>query len=137
MFFVRWIAVRLEFVGICVSFSAALFAVVGRDLPSLFVSPDKIGLTISYSLAINQILNWFVRMTSDMESNIVSVERMKEYSQITTEVLYLSLPLSNATDTVYSRQSGSVLANDRRQTGRQQDIYNWSTTKPDIAQIYI
>lgn len=31
-------------------------------------------------------LNWMVRMTSDLESNIVAVERVKEYSETKTEV---------------------------------------------------
>ncbi|XP_023254205.1 canalicular multispecific organic anion transporter 2-like, partial [Seriola lalandi dorsalis] len=30
-------------------------------------------------------LNWMVRMTSDLESNIVAVERVKEYSETKTE----------------------------------------------------
>lgn len=76
----------MEFVGICVTFFAAMFAVIGREYPSWGVSADAIGLSISYSLAINQVLNWFVRMTSDLESNIVSVERLKEYSEIAMEV---------------------------------------------------
>lgn len=33
-------------------------------------------------------LNWMVRMTSDLESNIVAVERVKEYSETPTEVRY-------------------------------------------------
>lgn len=31
-------------------------------------------------------LNWMVRMTSDLENNIVAVERVKEYSETKTEV---------------------------------------------------
>ena len=31
-------------------------------------------------------LNWMVRMTSDLETNVVSVERMKEYTETATEV---------------------------------------------------
>lgn len=31
-------------------------------------------------------LNWLVRMMSDLESNIVAVERVKEYSKTETEV---------------------------------------------------
>lgn len=31
-------------------------------------------------------LNWMVRMTSDLESNIVAVERVKEYSETKIEV---------------------------------------------------
>lgn len=31
-------------------------------------------------------LNWMVRMTSDLENNIVAVERVKEYSETKPEV---------------------------------------------------
>ena len=31
-------------------------------------------------------LNWLVRMTSDLETQVVSVERVKEYTEIDTEV---------------------------------------------------
>ena len=31
-------------------------------------------------------LNWLVRMTTDLETNIVSVERVKEYTETPTEV---------------------------------------------------
>jgi len=33
-------------------------------------------------------LNWMVRTTSDLETNIVAVERIKEYSETETEVSY-------------------------------------------------
>lgn len=38
-------------------------------------------------------LNWMVRMTSDLETNIVAVERVKEYSESETEVSFQSLNL--------------------------------------------
>ncbi|MGH0142266.1 UNVERIFIED_CONTAM: hypothetical protein FKN15_075910 [Acipenser sinensis] len=34
-------------------------------------------------------LNWMVRMTSDLESNIVAVERVKEYSETKTEAPWI------------------------------------------------
>ena len=34
---------------------------------------------------ITQALNWAVRMTSDLETNIVAVERIKEYTETPTE----------------------------------------------------
>ena len=40
-------------------------------------------------LLLNQvtvILDWMVRMASDLESNIVSVERIKEFTDAATEV---------------------------------------------------
>jgi len=43
------------------------------------------GLTITYAMQITQTLNWLVRMTSDIETNIVSVERINEYSQLKPE----------------------------------------------------
>ena len=40
---------------------------------------------------MTQALNWLVRMTSDLETNIVSVERTKEYSDLPNEVCILIL----------------------------------------------
>lgn len=31
-------------------------------------------------------MNWMIRMISDLESNIIAVERVKEYSKTKTEV---------------------------------------------------
>ncbi|XP_020285956.1 multidrug resistance-associated protein 1 isoform X1 [Pseudomyrmex gracilis] len=77
----RWLAVRLEMVGNLIIFFAALFAVLGRDT----MSPGLVGLSVSYALQITQTLNWLVRMTSDVETNIVAVERIKEYGETTQE----------------------------------------------------
>lgn len=60
-----------------------MFAVAGRST----LSPGLVGLSISYALNVTQALNWLVRMTSDVEANIVAVERIKEYSQIEQVVL--------------------------------------------------
>uniref|UniRef100_A0ABM0MB34 Canalicular multispecific organic anion transporter 2-like n=1 Tax=Saccoglossus kowalevskii TaxID=10224 RepID=A0ABM0MB34_SACKO len=73
----RWLALRLEFVGNCVVFFAALFAVIGRES----LNPGIVGLSITYALQITQSLNYMVRMTSELETNIVAVERVKEYSE--------------------------------------------------------
>ena len=40
-------------------------------------------------------MNWLVRMTSDLEANIVAVERVKEYSEIPSEVI-LQTDLDNS-----------------------------------------
>ncbi|XP_062570070.1 multidrug resistance-associated protein 1-like isoform X1 [Saccostrea cucullata] len=77
----RWLAVRLEFVGNCVVFFACLFAVLERDT----LSAGIVGLSVTYALNVTQTLNWLVRMTTELETNIVAVERVKEYSEIPTE----------------------------------------------------
>jgi ABC-type multidrug transport system fused ATPase/permease subunit len=77
----RWLAIRLETVGNAITFFAALFAVLRRDN----LSAGLAGLSISYAMSITQILNWAVRMTSELETNVVAVERIKEYSVTPTE----------------------------------------------------
>jgi len=38
---------------------------------------------------VTDSLNWLVRMTSDLETNMVSVERIKEYTETNSEVLHI------------------------------------------------
>ena len=83
----RWLAVRLEFIGNLIILFAAIFAVYGRD----HLSPGVVGLSITYALSVTQTLNWLVRMTSEMETNIVSVERIVEYCDNPTEAEWSSL----------------------------------------------
>ncbi|XP_053695519.1 multidrug resistance-associated protein 1 isoform X1 [Sabethes cyaneus] len=86
----RWLAVRLEMVGNLIILFAALFAVLGRET----MNPGLVGLSVSYALQITQTLNWLVRMTSDVETNIVAVERIKEYGETKQEAAW-ELPNSN------------------------------------------
>ncbi|ESO12440.1 hypothetical protein HELRODRAFT_105347 [Helobdella robusta] len=77
----RWLAVRLEFIGNCLVLFASLFSVIFRDK----VSPGIVGLSVVYALSITQTLNWMIRMSSEAETNIVSVERIKEYTEKESE----------------------------------------------------
>jgi ATP-binding cassette subfamily C (CFTR/MRP) protein 1 len=43
------------------------------------------GLSISFALSVTQALNWSVRMASDLEASMVSVERVREYCKIESE----------------------------------------------------
>lgn len=79
----RWLAVRLEFIGAIIIFAAASLAII--TLPSGRLTAGVVGLALSYALQITQSLNWIVRMTVEVETNIVSVERVLEYSELPSE----------------------------------------------------
>lgn len=77
----RWLGFRLDIMSGIIVLAAAMFAVLGRNS----LSGGIVGLSISYALQCTSELNWIVRVTSDLESNIVSVERVKEYSETPKE----------------------------------------------------
>uniref|UniRef100_A0A1B6E9X5 ABC-type glutathione-S-conjugate transporter n=1 Tax=Clastoptera arizonana TaxID=38151 RepID=A0A1B6E9X5_9HEMI len=77
----RWLSVRLETVGNVIIFFAAILAVIRRDS----MEAGTAGVSISYALQVTMVLNFLVRMTSDLETNIVAVERIKEYAEVPQE----------------------------------------------------
>lgn len=49
------------------------------------------GTSVLLYCQVTDSLNWLVRMTSDLETNMVSVERIKEYTETDSEVMDLLL----------------------------------------------
>uniref|UniRef100_A0AAR2LVR4 ABC-type glutathione-S-conjugate transporter n=1 Tax=Pygocentrus nattereri TaxID=42514 RepID=A0AAR2LVR4_PYGNA len=82
----RWLAVNLEFLGNGVVLAAAILSVMGKDT----LSPGIVGLAVSHSLQVTGILSWIVRSWTDVENNIVSVERVKEYAETPKEAAWTS-----------------------------------------------
>ncbi|UNI21361.1 ATP-binding cassette glutathione S-conjugate transporter ycf1 [Purpureocillium takamizusanense] len=80
----RWLAVRLEFIGGVVILAAASFAIISVTNHS-GLKPGMVGLSMSYALQITTSLNWIVRQTVEVETNIVSVERVLEYARLPSE----------------------------------------------------
>lgn len=77
----RWLAVRLEFIGSFIILAAAAFTIIYVA----GLSAGMVGLAMSYALQITQSLNWIVRQTVEVETNIVSVERVLEYARLPSE----------------------------------------------------
>uniref|UniRef100_A0A1B6H685 ABC-type glutathione-S-conjugate transporter n=1 Tax=Homalodisca liturata TaxID=320908 RepID=A0A1B6H685_9HEMI len=84
----RWLAVRLESVGNLIVFFSALFAVLYRGS----LDAGLAGISITYALQVTGTLNFFVRSAADVETNIVSVERIKEYTEIKQEAAWTVQP---------------------------------------------
>ncbi|CAF3222819.1 unnamed protein product, partial [Rotaria sp. Silwood2] len=77
----RWLGVRLEIIANLLTLFTAITAVFMRD----HLTAGTVGLMITYALQITHSLNILVRMSSDIETNIISVERINEYAQLTPE----------------------------------------------------
>ncbi|WFC97545.1 hypothetical protein MYAM1_000259 [Malassezia yamatoensis] len=86
----RWLAVRIELLGSSVIFFASTVAVFVVTTSGA-ISAGLLGLMLSQVLSTTQTLNWAVRSASEVEQNIVSVERVKDYSELRTEAP-LTLP---------------------------------------------
>ncbi|KAL4784625.1 P-loop containing nucleoside triphosphate hydrolase protein [Aspergillus varians] len=80
----RWLAVRLEFIGSIIILASALLSIVSVASGTR-LSAGMVGLAMSYALQITQSLNWIVRQTVEVETNIVSVERVLEYASLPSE----------------------------------------------------
>ncbi|XP_048254590.1 multidrug resistance-associated protein 1-like [Haliotis rufescens] len=76
----RWLKIRLEFLGNLVIVSAAFFAVVTPG-----VSGGMVGLSVMYAVQVTSALNILVQVTTQLETNIVSVERIVEYTELPAE----------------------------------------------------
>lgn len=98
----RWLAMRLEFLGSCIIFFTAMFAII----EDTNIDASSVGLSITYAMSVTQTLNWMVRMATELETNIVAVERVDEYCKIDVE---LPATLPNPPDAEWpTRESGGV-----------------------------
>lgn len=69
----RWLSVRLELMGITVSFGTALLVAVVLPTQS-----GLAGLALTSSLNLTGLMTWMVRQSTELEVNMNSVERMIE-----------------------------------------------------------
>lgn len=80
----RWLAVRLEFLGSVIILASAIFSIISVTTGS-GLTAGMAGLAMSYALQVTGSLNWVVRQTVEVETNIVSVERVLEYANLPSE----------------------------------------------------
>ncbi|KAJ1555055.1 hypothetical protein HK096_009754 [Nowakowskiella sp. JEL0078] len=79
----RWLGLRLDLLSTSFIIVVSFLAVGLRQ--SLGLSPGIIGLLLSYSLQLIDLLQWGVRLSVEVEHLMVSVERILEYTQLESE----------------------------------------------------
>ncbi|XP_075384409.1 ATP-binding cassette sub-family C member 6 isoform X2 [Tenrec ecaudatus] len=77
----RWLAANLELLGNSLVLAAATCAVLSRA----HLSASLVGFSVSTALQVTQTLQWAVRTWTELESSVVSVERMKDYTETPKE----------------------------------------------------
>ena len=80
-----WLTMNLELLLNMITVGVALFVAFKRDA----VIPSQVGLVINYANMVSVSLTYLVRMVSDVETNMVAVERIKEYSSLQKEAPWI------------------------------------------------
>ncbi|KAG1701151.1 hypothetical protein DVH05_011387 [Phytophthora capsici] len=82
-----WLALRLELVGTCIAAAAAFAAVLahGTNAAEGTTFAGIVGVSLTYVFTITQPLNWTVRMVSQLQTQMVSIERIQTYTEMPTE----------------------------------------------------
>ncbi|XP_025830829.1 multidrug resistance-associated protein 7 isoform X2 [Agrilus planipennis] len=80
----QWLGLRLQFIGVAMVTGVGFIAVVQHQFD--FADPGLVGLAISYSLSITNLLNGVVNAFTETEREMIAVERVNEYiEKITPE----------------------------------------------------
>lgn len=78
----EWLGFRLEMMGTVVLCALAFLLVV---LPARLAPPQLVGLALSYGLTLNQLFYWTVWLACNLENKMVSVERIRQFTNIPSE----------------------------------------------------
>lgn len=81
-----WKSILTELLGCVVILSTSLMAVASRDT----ISAGMAGLSISYSLQVTRVMNWLVYCLTLVETNVVSIERIAEYTDTESEAALIN-----------------------------------------------
>lgn len=77
----RWLAFRIDMIGACVVFAAGVFILLNiKKLDS-----GLAGISLTYAISFTEGALWLVRLYSNVEMTMNSVERLKEYMVIEQE----------------------------------------------------
>ncbi|XP_063866904.1 ATP-binding cassette sub-family C member 5-like isoform X1 [Scylla paramamosain] len=74
----RWLAVRLDLLALCVTSSTAMLALFLRGV----VDPSFAGLALAYATQLSGIFQYTVRLSTETEARFTSVQRLDNCSKV-------------------------------------------------------
>lgn len=77
----RWLSFRIDIIGALVVFGAGVFILA--DIKN--IDAGLAGISLTYAIAFTEDALWLVRFYSEVEMNMNSVERLKEYMDVEQE----------------------------------------------------
>ncbi|XP_067942300.1 multidrug resistance-associated protein 1-like [Watersipora subatra] len=80
-----WLDVRMYTLNGVLLCLTALFCVLSVRIPSLHMTSSLTGLVLSLVIEVADVMTMFVWTVSTVETNIVSIERIKEYIEVEKE----------------------------------------------------
>lgn len=86
----QWLGVTLDI--ICLSFIIFVIVVLTATFDQSTLNGSGLGLAVSSALVIIGPFQWGIRQLVELESNMVSVKRIKEYSYLAKEAAHESEP---------------------------------------------
>ncbi|KAF3796553.1 ABC transporter C family member 3 [Nymphaea thermarum] len=78
----EWLCFRLELLSACIFAFSLIFLIL---LPKGVISPGIAGLSVTYGLNLNMLQMWVVWNLCILETKIISVERILQYTRIPSE----------------------------------------------------
>lgn len=77
----RWLALRVDWTGALVSFFSATFVLINIGK----IDAGAAGLSLTYAVTFTENVLWLVRLYSEVQQNMNSVERVREYLEVDQE----------------------------------------------------
>ncbi|XP_067669590.1 ATP-binding cassette sub-family C member 4-like isoform X2 [Haliotis asinina] len=77
----RWLAVRLDWLCAIFVTAVSFCSVLAADR----MDAGLVGLSITYAMTLMGLFQWGVRQSAEVENQMISVERVLEYSQLPSE----------------------------------------------------
>ncbi|KAJ1097026.1 hypothetical protein NDU88_002155 [Pleurodeles waltl] len=82
----RWLGLRSDFLGNVIVFTVAVVGVICKES----ITPGLVGLAVMNSLRLVGVLGMAVQTATELETNSVAIERVKEYCDVQPEAAWTS-----------------------------------------------